>query len=360
MNIFHALWAETNWLTLNRHEKLLKIFPNLQTAWEQITQGDLEFLGENKDSVAAFFERKKLFSPKNLEETLKKHAIKILYINDENFPKKLKHIAQCPVFLYMQGTWKPEHNFAIAVVGTRSPTHYGKKITESFVENLSEELTIVSGLAMGVDSVAHEVCVENNRPTIAVLGSGLLSIYPRNNQNLAQKIVETGGVVFSEFPLSARADSFHFPRRNRIISGLSLGTLVIEGKEKSGSLITADFALEQNREVFAVPGNIFSSYSAGPNKLIQTGQAKLVFSAEDIFEELNLSRSKQAHEVQTVFSFQNENEKKVFETLSHEGLDITGMSEKTELLPHIITSTLTLLEMKGFVENMGNGFWIKK
>lgn len=360
MNIFHALWAETNWLTFNRHEKLLRLFPNLETAWQSLTAGDLEFLGENKDSISYFFERKKAIHQKTLEEKLLKNNIQVVYFCDPTFPKKLQHISQCPVFLYMQGNWEPEHNFALAVVGTRTPTHYGKKITETFVQDLSEELTIVSGLASGVDSIAHETCVIKNRPTVAVLGSGILSLYPKSNTALAKKIVETGGVICSEFPLECQADAFHFPKRNRIISGLSLGTLVIEGKEKSGSLITADFALEHNREVFAVPGSILSAYSAGPNKLIQTGQAKLVLSANDVFEELNLSHSKQTHEAQEVFQFQNENEKKVFETLSHEGVDVTFISEKTELVPHLIASTLTLLEMKGFVENMGNGLWVKK
>ncbi|WP_246939980.1 DNA-processing protein DprA [Bacillus pinisoli] len=206
---------------------------------------------------------------------------------DDTYPPRLKHIYNPPWVLYVMGNCDILlNNKMLSIVGTRTPTSYGKKMTQFFVSKLvKEQWTTVSGLAKGIDALVHEVTDANNGHTIAVLGSGFNWLYPKENQLLAHKLCKEG-VLVSEYPPDRKPQKWHFPARNRIISGLSLGTIVIEAKEKSGSLITADFALEQNREVFAVPGPATSSYSKGSNLLIQQG-AKMVLTPEDIVMELN-------------------------------------------------------------------------
>ncbi len=221
------------------------------------------------------------------------NEIKTVKIEDKNYPQLLKEIDDPPKVLYFKGELKPEE-ICFAVVGTRMFSIYGKKIALEISKELSETgLTIVSGLAPGIDTFVHRSVVENKKRTIAVLGTGVdeESIYPRENLKLARMILENKGALISEYSPGTRGSKVTFPQRNRIISGLSLGTLVIEAKEKSGALITARYALEQNREVFAVPGQIDSLNSKGPHYLIKNG-AKLVEKVDDILSEINLAEVK--------------------------------------------------------------------
>lgn len=199
---------------------------------------------------------------------------KIIKITMENkkYPILLKQIYDPPKCLYVMGNIEILNNPSIAIVGCREATEYGKKAATYFSYNLAKQnVTIVSGLARGIDSYSHIGALKANGKTIAVIGSGLDIIYPKENEQLAKKIVEQGGAIISEYPLGTRPQKEHFPARNRIISGISQATLVIEAKEKSGSLITADFAMEQGKDVYSVPGNINSKNSVGTNNLIKDG-----------------------------------------------------------------------------------------
>lgn len=207
---------------------------------------------------------------------MKKNNIDIISIEDKQYPYILKEIYDPPICLYIRGNKEILNNKSISIVGCRKATDYGRKVARDFAYNISkQDINIISGLAIGIDSEAHLGAVEANKKTIAVLGNGLDTIYPKENINLSQKILDSGGTIISEYPLGTKPKKENFPARNRIISGMSNGLLVVEAKEKSGTLITVDFALEQGRDVFVVPGNIVSENSAGTNDLIKQG-AKLV------------------------------------------------------------------------------------
>lgn len=218
-------------------------------------------------------------------ELIKKHRIKIVTIEDHDYPENLREISDGPLVLYVKGTLKAEHKMALAIVGSRRASFYGTCFTEKFAGELAQlGLTVVSGMAQGIDAAAHRGALKVKAETIAVLGNGLCHVYPLANKKLFEQIPLSGAIV-SEFPMSMPPRPGHFPRRNRIISGLALGVLVVEASQKSGALITSDFALEQGREVFAIPGKPDHPNSQGVNNLIKQG-ARLVTSVEDIIEEL--------------------------------------------------------------------------
>lgn len=213
--------------------------------------------------------------------------MKIIQIGDKQYPKNLLNIYDPPKKLYVLGDEKILDNFGLAIVGTRNPSEYGVRITKALAYNLAKKnINIISGMAKGIDSVAHEATLLASGKTIAVLGGGFNNIYPKENISLFWKIVNSGGVVVTEYDENVKAEPKNFPRRNRIISALSFGVVVTEAPEKSGSIITADFALEQGKEVFAVPGNVISKNSKGTNKLIKEG-AKLTENVFDILEEFS-------------------------------------------------------------------------
>ena len=285
--------------------------------------------------------------------------IKTINIQDKNYPKLLKKIKNAPEVIYYRGEMKSDEN-CFAVVGTRRFSPYGKQVALEMAGDLAEAgLIIVSGLAPGIDTFAHTATVERRKRTIAVLGTGVdeKSIYPQSNLKLAQKILETGGALISEYPPDQRGTQFTFPQRNRIISGLSLGILVIEAKEKSGALITAHYAFEQNRKVFAIPGPIHSLNSKGCHYLIKRG-AKLVESANDILKDLNLPAGRQVYQKGIIGETEEEN--LILNVLKEEVLDIDKIIEKTKLSAAKVASTLAILEIKGKVRNLGgNTFALK-
>lgn len=285
-----------------------------------------------------------------MEQKVKKISIK-----DDNYPTLLKKIKNPPAILYYLGEIKSEEN-CFAIVGTRRYSSYGKQVALEFSGDLSESgLTIVSGLAPGIDTFSHQAAVERKKRTIAVLGTGLdeKSIYPKSNLGLAERIIKNGGCLISEYPPETRGTKFTFPQRNRIISGLSLGTLVIEAKAKSGALITADYAFSQKRKMFAVPGQIYSSNSKGPNLLIKKG-AKLVDNINDILQELNLPlQSKETEFIQS----ENKEENLILDVLKEEALEIEKIIEKTKLPAAAAASTISILEIKGRIKNLGNNIY---
>lgn len=283
--------------------------------------------------------------------------IQEISINDGNYPKLLKEIKDAPKVLYYRGSLPRAESMGFAIVGTRRYSDYGKQVALEIAADLAEAgLTIVSGLAPGIDTFAHQATVERKKRAIAVLGTGLdeKSIYPQSNLKLAEKILETNGCLISEYPPGTPGSKFTFPQRNRIISGLSSGVLVVEAKQKSGALITANYAFSQKRNVFAVPGPIHSSNSKGCHFLIKKG-AKLVENANDILNELNLKLKK--FNLPQAIKGENKEENLILEILKEEVLYIDKIIEKTKLPASTIASTLAILEIKGKVRNLGNNVY---
>jgi len=278
--------------------------------------------------------------------------IRKISINDNDYPELLKQIANPPKFLYFKGTLPKPDELCFAIVGTRLCSSYGKQAVLEITSQLANNgIIIVSGLAPGIDTFSHMAALENKKRVIAVLGTGIdeQSIYPKENIPLARKIVENNGCIISEYPPGTRATHFTFPQRNRIISGLSLGTLVVEAKEKSGSLITANCAFSQKRKVFAVPGPIYSLNSKGTNLLIKKG-AKLVNSALDILQELGIS---QKYFVKNNNESKSMEEKIILSLLQEEPLYIDKIIEKSKLNASQVASLITQLEIKSKVRNLG-------
>ncbi len=278
-------------------------------------------------------------------------------IRDKDYPASLKEISDPPKELYIKGKIIPQDKVAVGVVGTRKYTPYGKQVTFDIVGKLARlGITIVSGLARGIDTFAHQAALESNGRTIAVLGSGLdkASFFPPPNYYLGEKISQQGAVI-SEYPIGVHGTKFTFPQRNRIISGLSLGVVVVEAPKESGALITAALALEQNREVFAVPGSIYEKNSIGTNRLIKMG-AKLVIDVEDILEELNLSHLLTTEKKK--IKPDNKEEEIILSVLSAQPTHIDEIIKKSSLTPGIVNSTLMILELKKAVRNLGKGNYV--
>ncbi len=272
-------------------------------------------------------------------------------IGSPSYPKLLAAIPEAPKILYVIGRL-PEEKY-LAVVGTRNCSNYGKEATLKIAGDLAEAgLIIVSGLAPGIDTFAHRAALERGGKTIAVLGTGLdeKSIYPSENVDLSRKIVAAGGALVSEYPPGTKGSKFTFPRRNRIVSGLSLGILVIEAKEKSGSLITANYAKKHKRKLFALPGQITSLNSAGTNKLIKHG-AKLTENAGDVLQELKLPAFDKKDKIN--YSRQSSEEKAIFETLKNGSRHIDKIIEGTGLAPAAVAGTLAMMEAEGKIRNLG-------
>ena len=339
-------------------KKLLAHFKSLKEAWTA-NLSQLKEAGLEKSAIEQIRISRQKIDPDSEAKKLEKEDIDLITIEDENYPKLLKEIYNPPALLYVRGKFEKKDEFSLGVVGTRKLSLYGQQITPQITADLAKAgLTIVSGLAKGIDALAHEAALKGGGRTIAVLGSGVdrKSVYPTSNGYLAEKIISQNGVVLSEFPLGAIGQPSHFPQRNRIISGLSLGILVIEAPERSGALITARDALEQHREVFAVPGPVFSKNSLGPNNLIKMG-AKLVTEANDILEELNLSLLTSIQKNREILPDSKE-EGLILEALSSEPLHIDKIIIQAKLPAHIINSTLTLMEMKGKVRNLGGNNYV--
>jgi DNA processing protein len=276
---------------------------------------------------------------------------RVITLRDEEYPKRLKDIYDPPALLYVRGELKKEDEFAISIVGSRKTTPYGRWFTEKVSQELARHgVTIVSGMARGIDSLAHWGAISGGGRTIAVLGCGVDVIYPSENRNLFAKMIDRGAIL-SEFPMGSPPEGGHFPRRNRIISGLSLGVVVVQASEKSGSLITAGYALEQGREVFAVPGNVGTESSRGTHRLIKEG-AKLVESSEDILEEI-LPQWRGERETTPKAEILRPDligeEKVLYELLGETPLHIDVMIRESRLDPGKVSSLLLNLELKGLV-----------
>ena len=287
-------------------------------------------------------------------ELIANNELTIITFNSTAYPETLKYIYDPPPYLYVQGELKQEDMIAIAVVGSRYPSEYGKKTTEHITSALAAKgITIISGLARGIDSCAHRAALKRGGRTIAVLGCGIDVLYPPENKRLFAEIVASGAVV-SEYPLGTEPSSYNFPARNRIISGLSAGVLVTEATQKSGSLITARLALEQGKDVFAVPGNIYSPKSRGTHDLIKSG-AKLVENVADILDEMPMALTADdsigEQKIQAVPLLDAET-KKIFMLMDKETVHIDTLIEQSGLSSSHLSSILLNLELDGFIKQL--------
>ena len=278
-------------------------------------------------------------------------GISILTWDDELYPARLKEIDQPPPVLYVRGALISEDSWAIAVVGTRRVSAYGRQVTEELVSFLAANgVTVVSGLARGVDAIAHQSALKAGGRTIAVLGCGVDRIYPPEHAQLAGRMIASGAIV-SDYAPGTPPDASNFPPRNRIISGLSMATVVVEAGETSGALITAQFAVDQGREVFAVPGNILAPQSKGTNRLIAQG-ARPMLSARDLLDVLNLTRITEQRAVRNVLPG-DETESKLMSILTHEPLHMDEIRNQTGLPIERVSAALVMMELKGLVRQVG-------
>lgn len=341
-----------NGLGPQKMQRLLNFFPTSEEAWKADFQ-DLVASGIGEKLAEKILIEKNAINPDEEWEKLEKENIKMLLLSSHDYPNLLKEIPNPPYIIYMKGEIDFNSRPTISIVGSRKYTEYGFRTVQSLARDLARAgIIIVSGMALGIDALAHRSAIDNDGLTVAVLGNGLdqENIYPKNNFNLSREICQNGAII-SDYPVGTPAGIGTFPARNRIIAGLSLGTLIIEAGEKSGTLITAGLALEFNREVFAVPGPIYSPQSFGTNKLIQSG-AKLITSARDILEEIGMEETeKERKEISSEET--NEQEKILLKILSHEPLHIDNLARISKLETSVLSSTLSMMEIKGWIKNIG-------
>lgn len=295
-----------------------------------------------------------------MEHTLKKKEVTVISCLDENFPKRLLHCYDCPPIIFYKGNASLNAQRILGVVGTRTPTAYGKHVIDTFFEGfISASITVISGLAFGIDSIAHRTALRNGLPTIAVLGHGLDIIYPSLNIPLAREMITNGGLV-TEFPFGTKPDKQNFPKRNRIVAGMCDAVLVVESGEKGGSIITAELAIEYNRDVFACPGRIADDKSWGCNELIKTNRAQLVNTFDDLLLNMNWKKGPDTAYQKTLFPTLNEEEKRVADLLQKQDCpDIDTISLATGFTPGKLSQILLSLEINGVVYRLsGNRYRI--
>ena len=353
-------WNKISDIGPKRFYKLLEYFGSTDIAW-QAKSGEInKILNLSPKISSRLFDEKNNIIPEREIEVINKNKVNVLTIEDDLYPKNLKTIHYPPPVLYFKGTILESDKNSISIVGSRKATYYGKMVAEKISKDLAlAGLTIISGMARGIDTAAHKGALLVNGRTIAVLGCGVDYIYPPENRRLAQEIQKSGAVI-SEFPLTALPERQNFPRRNRVISGLSLGTVVVEAAEKSGALITADFALEQGREVFAIPGNINSPLSNGSHNLIKQG-AKLVDNYQDILEEIHVTLPQKTaeKEIAKENTSLTEEEKILYRIIAKEPTQIDEIIGESKLSASKVSEILLNLELKDLIKEIEGKRYIK-
>ena len=348
-----AYWValhEIDGIGPQRFPLMLKYFGSAKAAWTAANK-ELLKIGLDAKLVGRISKQRRQVDPKTHLETLAKLGVRVVTTADQEYPELLRQVTGKPNLLYFKGKLEEVGRKAMAVVGTRKPTLYGREVTERLVSQLvGYGFTIVSGLARGIDSVAHRAAIEAGGRTLAVMATGIDKVYPPENRELAEKITQHG-MLISEFAPGYIAVPGNFPARNRIISGLSLGVLVTEGASKSGTKITAKHALDQGREVFAVPGPITSRMSEAPADLMKLG-AKVVTDVADILEELKVQKIKEVRKVSEI-EFENELEKKLYQLLKDGQEHIDELVRSAERTSAEVSSALMLMEVKGMVKHLG-------
>ncbi len=343
-------------------KRLAKIRPAFDS-WQETfgaSLGKLLNAGLEETVANNFILWRRSFSADAFATTLEKENISLVSLEDDEYPELLKNTFDPPPVIFYRGEMRPKETL-LAIVGSRKCTPYGERIVKETVPKLVEAgVAIASGLALGIDAIAHAATLEAGGRTVAVLGSGIdkKSIYPEKNQDLAERIIDEGGCLMSEFPPEAEPLKGNFPRRNRIISGMSKGVFVVEAAERSGSLITARYALEEGRDVLASPGSVFSWQSQGPNKLIKQG-AKVVITPSDALEAIGMEPTEKSEKrAKSDWSGMNENERIILMNLSSDPISINDLVIRSKLDIRIINSTLTILEIKKLAKNIGGGNYV--
>ena len=332
-----------------RLRMLLNLFGDIQAAWEASEQ----VLRETKLDRRSLENFLKVRHQVDLDEVLRqveRAGAQVLTWDTPDYPGLLRQITDAPPVLFVRGSLTPADEWSVALVGTRKATVYGREVAHRLATDLVQNrVTLVSGLARGIDSIAHKSALEAGGRTLAVLGCGVDFIYPAEHRKLAEAIVENGALI-SDYPLGTRPEAANFPARNRIISGLSLGVVVVEADVKSGALITADFALDHGREVFAVPGSILSPASAGCNRLLRDG-ASIVTEVGDILEVLHLDQVSEKQLAREILP-SNPTEAAILERLTAEPRHLDELSREIELPVETISSTLVMMELKGMTRQI--------
>lgn len=333
-----------------RFEKLLDYFGDVEAIW-QTSPAKLRELNLPSKVVSNFTKVRASLHLDHIIADYHAKNITVLTWQDDAYPQRLRNIPASPPVLYLNGELRPEDRWSVGVVGTRKITQYGAQVAEDVCTFLAQQgITIVSGLARGVDTVAHKAALQAGGRTLAVLGCGVDRIYPAENHALAHDLVQQGALI-SDYVPGTPPDGANFPPRNRIIAGLTMATIVVEAGERSGALITAQNAIDQGKEVFAVPGRIFAPMSKGPNRLIQQGAHPLL-SPQDVLDVLDLKMIEQKQEVQTVLPA-DAFEVSLYEALKYEPLHIDEIKNKVNLPINKVSATLTMMELKGLVKQVG-------
>jgi DNA processing protein len=337
-----------------RTKLLLSYFEKAENVWKASGK-ELREVGIKDVVRQKFLEHRERFDGSKYLGSLEKLKIEIITLNDPEYPENLKEISDAPYVLYVRGTLIKRDMKSIGIVGSRKMTSYGKDVCEMITRDLVHSgLTIISGFARGIDTTAHTTALKNNGRTIAVMAGGLDQIYPPENNHLVQQVIENGAFI-SEYPLGYPYLPASFPHRNRIISGLSKGVLIIEGTKKSGTIWTATHATNQNRTVFAIPGNITSFSSELPNSLIKDG-ATMVLDAKDITDELGVDSSPILQD--TLFP-EDVIEGQIIERLKLEPLHLDELARLSSISISEISGKLTVMELKGMVKHLGGGVYKK-
>jgi len=341
-------------------KKMWDHFGDIKHVWEAEKDDIQRIEGINQRAVKAFIEQRGKIDLAGELKNVEKSKVKVYTLEDENFPANLKNIYDPPPVLYVKGDIIRSDEKALAIVGTRRASRYGLETARKLAFELASlGITIVSGLASGIDTAAHQGALEAKGRTLAVFGCGVDVIFPAENRDLAKQI-ESSGALISEFPMGARTEKGNFPRRNRVISGLSLGTIVVEGAYDSGAMITAKDALEQGREVFAVPGNVEADQSKGPHWLIKQG-AKLVESVEDVLSELEHVLGPYKIRLQPKkekdISGLSGDEKRIVEALASEPKHIDQLANILKMEVSAVSSLLMMLELRGFIKPLPGKFY---
>ena len=326
--------------------KLVDAFGDLETAWNAAPE-TLKAAGLSQRIVANFVQLRHDIDLTKVYDDIQAQGIRVLTWDDDDYPARLEELDTAPPVIYLKGKLVPEDEWAVAIVGTRRITAYGRQITESIVRTLVRSgVTIVSGLARGVDGIAHQTALDAGGRTIAVLGSGLDRIYPPEHRGLAEQMIKNGALI-CDYPMGTPPDARNFPPRNRIIAGLSLAIVVVEAGRKSGALITAEFAADQGREVFAVPGNVLAPQSKGTNWLIQQGAHPLL-EPEEILHTLELTMLASQQQARTVLPA-DATEAQLFALLDHQPRHVDEIRAQTNLPIEKVTAALAMMELKGMV-----------
>ena len=333
-----------------RFKTLLDAFGTAEAAWNASPDALLE-TGLSRKIIESFQRVHKGVSLEQIWERIQSLGVQVLTWDDDGYPRHLKEIDQPPPVLYIRGSLLPEDDWAVAIVGTRRVTAYGRQVAEEVATTLAHSgVTIISGLARGVDSIAHQAAVNAGGRTLAVLGNGVDLVYPPENRRLASQIMERGALV-SDYALATPPDGINFPPRNRIISGLSLAVIIVEAGMTSGALITASFAAEQGRDVFAVPGNINAPQSQGTNRLIRDG-AQPLLNPQDVLEALNLTMVTEHRAIRVALP-SDPVESRLYKLLSQQPMHVDEIRSQTNMPIEAVSAALAMMELKGMVRQVG-------